>query len=176
MFLKPFISLILFIFCLFAFSQTPSKQAFAVRTNTPPKIDGLLNDTVWSKSIAINDFIQLVPINNVAPSVKTEVRIMYDDNAIYVGAFLYDPHPDSIYKEMGNRDDELNADGFVIGFDTYNNQQDAYIFGVTASGVQSDIREMDETYNAVWQSAVKILDNGWCVEMKIPYSALRFPN
>jgi len=175
MFLKPFISYFLFTICLFAYSQPSNKQAYAVKTTTAPKIDGILTDTVWNKAIVINDFTQSTPINNIAPSFKTEVKIMYDNNAIYVGAFLYDPHPDSIYKEIGNRDDDLNADAFYIGFDTYNNQRDAYIFGISASGVQSEIRELDNTYNAVWQSAVSIIENGWCVEMKIPYSALRFP-
>lgn len=175
MFLKPFISYILISICYLAISQLPNKQTNAVKTNYPPKIDGLLNDTVWNKVIPIGDFVQYIPRNNVASTFKTEVRIMYDNSAIYVGAFLFDPNPDSIYKEMGNRDDELNADAFAIGFDTYNNQQDAYFFKVTASGVQSDSRYLDDTYNAVWQSEVKIQENGWCVEMKIPYSALRFP-
>ena len=175
MFLRFSFFIILSLTYYWSYSQIAFKQAFATKTSVAPKIDGILNDTVWNNAIIINDFVQSSPINNVAPSFKTEVKILYNNNAIYVGAFLYDPQPDSIYKELGNRDDDLNADAFYIGFDTYNNQQDTYIFGVSASGVQSEIREMDNTYNAVWQSAVKITENGWCVEMKIPYSAIRFP-
>jgi len=169
------IFLLLLLFINNAFTQNPDKVAYAVRTPVAPRIDGILSDTVWNNAVVISDFIQSMPKNDTKPTFKTEVRILYDNYAIYVGAFLYDDHPDSIYKEMGNRDDDLNADEFYIGFDTYNNQQDAFIFGVTASGVQADFREQDETYNAVWQSEVKILEKGWSVEMKIPYSALRFP-
>ncbi|NTW32468.1 MAG: carbohydrate binding family 9 domain-containing protein, partial [Bacteroidetes bacterium] len=100
----------------------------------------------------------------------------YNDNFIYVSAMLYDSAPDSIFHELGSRDDEsINADIFYIGFDTYN-RLDAYVFSVTASGVQSEVKDSDPTYDAVWESAVKINEKGWAVEMKIPYSAIRFPS
>lgn len=88
---------------------------------------------------------------------------------------LYDENPDSILHELGNRDDGLNADYFRFVIDPYNLRQDAFDFGVYASGVQTDAKFTDPTFNAVWESAVKINDKGWSVEMKIPYSAIRFP-
>lgn len=158
-----------------AFSADTTKVAFAVRTQQSPKIDGIMDD-IWSLAKPITDFTQYTPHYNVATTQKTEVRILYDDNAIYVFAYLYDNHPDSILKQLGNRDDDnLNADYFGIEFDTYNNQLDAYTFAVHASGVQGDSREFDDTYNAVWESKTKIIENGWTAEYKIPYSALRFP-
>jgi hypothetical protein len=161
-------------YCSFAQQQTKSYTAIAV--SAPPKIDGLLNEEVWSKNVPITDFVQFEPLYAASPSQKISVWIAYDNNAVYVAAFLYDTSPDSILHQLGNRDDEdLNADEFGIQFDTYNNQSDAYTFIVSASGVQTDHRVSDLTFNAVWQSAARINKQGWCVEMKIPYSALRFP-
>lgn len=162
---------------LSGFSQNPDKSATAVRIINAPKIDGNLDDAVWNEAIPFSDFKQYKPVFNAEASQKTEIRIVYDDNAIYVGAMMFDTAPDSILKQLGNRDDgNMNADMIGVEFDTYNTQSDAYTFQVTAAGVQSDSREYDLTYNAVWQSDVKILPNGWSAEIKIPYSAIRFPS
>lgn len=151
------------------------KTVKAVRTTQAPKIDGKI-ESLWYQAPLINGFIQTKPYFNQKPLYDTDVRILYDDKAIYIAAFLKDAHPDSILHQLGNRDDEdLNADYFIVGFDTYNKQQDAFIFGVSASGVQMDQRTSDGSYNAVWESKVLIVDSGWVVEMKIPYSAIRFP-
>ena len=93
----------------------------------------------------------------------------------YILGYCYDNHPDSILTQLGERDDRLNADRFGVSFDTYNNMLDAYTFSVTSSGVQSDSRTSDSQFNAVWESAVQIVDDGWIAELKIPYYALRFP-
>lgn len=162
--------------CFSAFSADTTKVAFATRTKIPPKIDGIM-DEIWSSAQAISDFVQFTPIYNVSTTQKTEVRILYDDNAIYIFATMFDTSPDSILRQLGNRDDDnLNADYFNISFDTYNNQLDGYSFTVYASDVQSDSRIMDFTYNAVWGSKTKITNKGWVTEIKIPYSALRFPS
>ncbi|KAF0196729.1 MAG: hypothetical protein FD166_2331 [Bacteroidetes bacterium] len=148
-----------------------------VRTSVAPRIDGIITDTVWRSATLLTEFRQYEPVLDAEPSFSTRVFLLYDDDALYVAAIMYDPHPDSIERQLGERDnDDLNADYFGIGFDTYNNQQDAYYYLVSASGIQTDGREADDTYDAVWQSAVKITPNGWNVEMRIPYSALRFPS
>jgi len=174
---KALLPLFLFSFLINIHAQDSTKTLNALRTASAPKIDGLLDDDVWKNAEVASDFIQRDPIEGAKPSQKTEVKIVYDDYAIYVGAMMYDTAPDSILHELGNRDDdELNADFFLFVIDPYNTRQDAYFLGVYASGVQTDSRESDWTYNAVWQSAVKIIDKGWSVEMKIPYSAIRFPS
>ncbi|TAL58064.1 MAG: hypothetical protein EPN85_12460 [Bacteroidetes bacterium] len=153
------------------------KTLKAIRITSAPKIDGLLDEEVWKNAEAASDFIQNSPIEGAKPSQRTEIKIIYDNYAIYVGATMYDSAPDSILHELGNRDDNgLNADNFRFVIDPYNTRQDGYVFGVFASGVQFDGRFSDETYNAVWQSSVKITDKGWTAELKIPYSAIRFPN
>ena len=155
--------------------QAQTKTAYATLFTSSPNIDGILDDPVWKLCDSVDDFTQYVPLYNVNPSQRTVVRFGFDDNALYVAALMYDSAPDSIMKETGNRDDDLNADKFALQFDTYNMQTDAYTFVVHASGAQMDYSRNDPTFNAVWKSATKTTDKGWICEMKIPYSALRFP-
>jgi hypothetical protein len=152
------------------------KSVVASRTAHPPRIDAKLDEPEWQNALKITDFTQFRPYYNQKASFPTEVRILYDDYAIYIGAKMFDPQPDSILHQLGNRDDDdLNTDWFMVQLDTYNNQLDAYTFIITASGVQQDLRTADATFNAVWQSAVNINKEGWTAEIKIPYSAIRFP-
>lgn len=170
------IGVLLFITGQNLLAQNTNKEYIAVRTISPPRIDGVLNESTWTDASLAIGFLQNTPDEGKPVSQKTEVKIVYDDYAIYVGAMMYDEYPDSILHELGVRDATIRADLFRICFDTYNNQQDAYIFGVYASGVQIDSKALDPTYNAVWESKVQITDKGWCVEMRIPYSAIRFPS
>lgn len=157
-------------------AQPSLKVANATRIETPPRIDGSLDDFCWSQASAINSFVQYEPTHNKPESQTTMVYFVFDDEAIYVGALLFDKYPDSILTQIGTRDDNsLNADWFAVHFDTYLNRLDASSFKITASGVQSDYLRSDGAYDAVWQSATRISAVGWVVEMKIPYSALRFP-
>lgn len=165
-----------FLFLLLSAQDQSHKQATGIRTSTSPRIDGLLSDDCWKDVPLITGFDQYIPAYGLPSSFPTEVKILYDNEAIYIAARMVDPEPDSILKQLGNRDEEdLNADYFSIEFDTYNNQLDGYTFTVHASGVQADSREWDATYDAVWQSAVNIDAKGWTAELKIPYSAIRFP-
>lgn len=163
-----------------AFSQKDSaivrKNYTTERAVNSPKIDGILDDEVWKEVPVMDDLRQSNPYFNTKASQRTAFQISYDNTAIYIAGKLYDTAPDSISRQLGNRDDALNADYFRIVFDTYNKEQDAFVFIVYASGVQSDMKFSDGNYNAIWESAVKIDADGWSVEMKIPYSALRFPN
>ncbi|MGC9344477.1 MAG: DUF5916 domain-containing protein, partial [Bacteroidales bacterium] len=158
------------------------KQVEAVRAGNAPVIDGDLSDIAWKNALSAGQFLQVSPFNGQPSRMKTEVRFVYNDEAIYVGAFLHDSSPDSIVKYLSKRDDLSLADNFGIYFDPFNDGLIAYGFFVTAAGVQGDMRSVsgsrdveDETWDAVWESAVEINDEGWVVEMKIPYSALRFP-
>jgi len=158
------------------FSQ--QRNLNASRTCVEPKIDGILNDTCWNSAEIAKDFIQRDLHPGLPSEQKTEVRILYDDAAIYISANLYDSSPDSILKELSTRDNEANAELFGLFFDTYNDDINAYGFFVTSAGTQIDARYSNDVqdfdWNAVWVSSVKITETGWAVEMKIPYSALRF--
>lgn len=151
------------------------KEISASRTNEKITIDGQGVEKIWSKTQIATDFLELNPTEGKHPMFKTEVKILFDDNNIYILAHCFDNHPDSILTQLGERDDELNADIFSISFDTYNQMLDAFTFSVSASGVQSDSRISDPSFNAVWESEVSIIEDGWVVEIKIPYYAIRFP-
>ncbi|MDO9510382.1 MAG: DUF5916 domain-containing protein [Bacteroidales bacterium] len=151
-------------------------QTTAVRTTIAPSIDGSIDEDCWKLAPVISHFTQYVPAYNQKGRFNTEVRLLYDNSALYVSAMMFDDNPDSILCQLGNRDNQrLNADMFIIALDTYNNNLDSYVFGVYASGVQFDERESDGTYDAVWKSAVSIHSKGWSVEIRIPFSAIRFP-
>ena len=160
----------------FAAAQDTTKTYTTIRIATAPRIDGVLDESEWMAAPVTSEFFQYLPNEGTKPDHLTEVRIIYDEQAIYVAAMMYDSNPDSILRELSPRDgEEVNADYFRVCLDPYYKHQDAYFFGVYASGVQFDYKESDFTFNAVWESAVKITDKGWVVEMAIPYSAIRFP-
>lgn len=145
------------------------------RTNEKIKVDGQGIEASWGSASIATDFLELNPTEGNKPRFRTEVKILFDDNNIYILGYCYDDHPDSILTQLGERDDRLNADLFTVSFDTYNKKLDAFTFSVSASGVQSDSRISDPAFNAVWESAVQIVEDGWVVEIKIPYYAIRFP-
>ncbi|MFN0276931.1 MAG: DUF5916 domain-containing protein, partial [Chitinophagales bacterium] len=125
--------------------------------------------------------ITFLPEYGKVPSKKTEVKVAYDNDAIYIGAMMYDDNPANIKTQLSERDGYSIADNFTVGFDTYDDDINGYRFIVSASGVQTDQRislnsNNDASWDAVWQSDVQILDNGWSCEIKIPYSAIRFPS
>lgn len=138
-------------------------------------IDGFASEEQWKNAAIATDFLEQSPTEGNKPRQKTEVSLLYDNSNIYVLGYCYDSHPDSILAQLGERDDELNSDVFTFSIDTYNKMLDAFIFSVAASGVQSDARISDPSFNAVWESAVQIVADGWIVEMRIPYYAIRFP-
>ncbi len=182
MYLKRFIFLLqlVLIFHLVK-AQTPRKIFTTLRCGQAPKIDACLDDKAWQNAPAIEDFVQQSPINGASPSERTNVKVTYDDDALYVGAILYDSCPDSILTEYGIRDsgDQLNADLFSIEINPWNDGRTAMEFMVSASGIQMDshntVTAMNKSWDAVWKSEVKVTDEGWIVEMRIPYSELRFP-
>ncbi|MDR6966461.1 hypothetical protein J2X31_000454 [Flavobacterium arsenatis] len=143
-------------------------------------IDGELDENIWNTAKVASDFVMLEPDNGVpiAPEKKTDVRILYDNEAIYVSALLYDNQPNLILKEMTQRDNFGTADHFGIYINGFNDGQQDFRFYVSASGVQMDCiateAEEDYSWDAIWSSSVNITEFGWVVEMRIPYAALRF--
>ncbi len=158
--------------------QGIKKSLEAMRIQVPIQIDGELDEAVWSKAQIATDFTQREPNVGQPASKRTEVRILYDNTAIYVGATLYDVSGDSILRDLSLRDSWQNTDWFEVNFDPYKKNTDGVGFWVTAAGVQGDSKYFtnneDGNWNAVWDSEVQIFDKGWKVEMRIPYSAIRF--
>ena len=181
---RNYIFLPLLLVCGHLFSQTNTIQA--VKISNAPKIDGNLDDAEWANAPVAENFIQNFPTFGLTPSQKTIVKIIYDNSAIYIGAYLYDD-PNLIRKQITARDAEQQSDVdfFSVFFDTYNDDQNGFQFLVTSANVQSDARlgpnlggrfgeYGDKTWDAVWVSKVSMKSDGWVVEMMIPYISLRF--
>jgi hypothetical protein len=179
--LKKYICLPLFLVCISVYSQ--QKSILAVKTTQTPKIDGNLDDAAWNNAPVLTNFIQNFPTYGLPASKKTEVKIIYDNTAIYIGAYLYDD-PALIRKQITARDGEQgnDVDYFSVFFDTYHDHQNGFHFLVTTANVQSDAKLSpgdatifgNYTWDAVWDSKVSMKPDGWVVEMRIPYISLRF--
>lgn len=184
MWLKNYICLPLFLISGLIHSQ--EKSTTAIKTERAPKIDGSLDDSAWLSAPVLTAFIQNYPNTGSPATRQTQVRILYDNSAIYVGAYMYDD-PENIRKQLTGRDDEgqKDVDYFSVFFDTYNDDQNGFQFLVTSVNVQTDAKlgpgftgtfgqYGDKTWDAVWQSKTSIRSDGWIAELKIPYISLRF--
>ncbi|MCK6608531.1 MAG: carbohydrate binding family 9 domain-containing protein [Flavobacterium sp.] len=166
---------------LFSFSQT-KKSVSTKKTTENISIDAELNEASWKDAEIATDFVSLEPKNGtpIPEEFKTEVKILYSNDAVYIGAKLYDPNPEKILKELVERDEIGTSDFFGIFINGYNDGQQEFRFFVTAANGQIDTNFTsaegeDGSWNAIWESNAKITDFGYVVEMKIPYAALRFP-
>lgn len=172
--------LLLFVTLTGIFQAFGQKRTTALRISESVSIDGKMDEPVWKNAPVASQFIMLEPDNGAPESNdrKTEVKILYDDNAIYIGAVLYDNEPFKIEKEITQRDRFGTADHFGIFINGFNDGQQDFRFFVSASGVQMDClateNNEDFSWDAIWNSEVRITDFGWVVEMEIPYAALRF--
>jgi len=153
-------------------------EVTAVRATEPITIDGNLSEQEWQRP-GIMQFTQRDPIEGISPTQRTEVWVAYDDAAMYIAARMYDTHPDSIVSRIGRRDASLTSDWFYVGIDSYHDKLTGFYFGVYAGGTMTDGTLYndswdDNTWDGVWDAATKIDDKGWTVEMRIPFSQLRF--
>lgn len=157
------------------------KKVPAVRTTQKIVIDGDISDEAWKSAPVATDFVEWRPSygTHERNDNRTEVRILYDNNAIYVGGYCYERR-DSISTELVGRD-VINSNDFVgILFDTYKDKINGFGYYVTPLGEQYDAKYSstgeDASWNSVYESQAKITDSGWTFEMRIPYSAIRFSN
>ena len=171
----------LFFLIFFSFeiySQKKTLQAKSTSENIT--IDGKMNERIWESAAIASDFIMFEPDNGkpISTDKKTEVKVLYDNDAIYISALLYDNEPDKIQREVTNRDVFGVSDHFSVYINGFNDGQQDFRFFVSAAGVQMDCLATEDyedfTWDAIWDSEVTITEFGWAVEMKIPYAALRF--
>lgn len=150
-------------------------------TAAPPAIDGLDKDDCWSKVEWSGDFIQSQPEENKPPSQQTSFKILYDNNNIYVFIRASDTEPEKINRRVSRRDN-MEGDMVFVEFDSYYDKQTDFLFAALASGTKGDVaitqngNAEDDSWNPVWYLTTSIDDKGWCAEMKIPLSQLRFGN
>jgi hypothetical protein len=144
-------------------------------------LDGKQDETIWQTVPIATDFVMFQPDNGkpVPENKRTEVRVLYDNEAIYVSALLYDNEPNKILKEINKRDDFGTTDFFGVFINGYNDGQQNFQFFVNAANGQADCLATDNngedySWDAVWESKALITSFGWAVEMRIPYAAMRF--
>ena len=172
--------------------------AQSVRTDTAPTIDGVLDDDVWSGAPVITGFLQHEPFEGQPASERTEIRILYDEDAIYIGAWMFDRDPAGIRTGETRRDANVrDADALIIVLDTFLDRQNAYVFGTTPVGIEYDgqVTKNGESglrtsgraqsgagagggfnlnWDGSWDVATSIDDRGWYAEFRIPFSTLRY--
>jgi hypothetical protein len=178
---KYLFSVVLLLNICLGVSQT-KKSLSALKTTEKISIDADLDEISWKNAAIATDFVSFEPINGspIPKDFKTEVKLVYSDDAIYIGATLYDPNPNAILKELVERDEIGTSDFFGVFINGYNDGQQEFRFFVTAANGQIDTNFTssegeDGSWNAIWESNAKITDFGYVIEMKIPYAALRFP-
>ncbi len=181
-------------YCLLSTAQTvpapkqlpakAPKQLPAKRTLQKIKIDGNIDEAAWKDAAVANGLIEFRPKVGAAEenATRSETYLMYDDEGIYFGGYLYERTKDSISSELRGRDGFGNNDFIGIIFDTYKDNLNGFEYFITPLNEQMDAKQSPNTegnsedfsWNAVWQSGAVIHEDGWSFEMFLPYSAIRF--
>jgi Domain of unknown function (DUF5916)/Carbohydrate family 9 binding domain-like len=184
--IKPFMKRIFISFLLIVllipvvFGQDPEKKQYtATRITSPPVINGILDDEAWQSGSWAGDFTQNQPYSGKPESQRTEFKILFDDNNLYVAIKAYDSSPDSIVNRLTRRDE---TDGDLVGiiFDSFHDLRTGFLFGASSSGVKydqmftNDGQNTDSSWDPNWWVGTSINKEGWVTEMKIPFSQVRF--
>lgn len=199
---KIFITIIFSYFCSFVYAQNieqiipnylhhnpekersglsdhPTLEALQLGSDNEIKLDGSLDEKSWKDAALATGFTQREPKDGAPATEKTEVRILYSRDALYVGIIAYDSAPDSVIASLFRRDGTTTSDWVYINIDSYNDKRTAFTFAVNPRGVQKDILYYNDTgedklWDAVWEVKTRIIAEGWSAELKIPFSQLRF--
>ena len=160
--------------------STPAPAATARRAQETVSIDGRLSEEVWRREPMITELAQRSPDEGRPATERTEVFVAYDDDALYVGARLYDSRPDGIVRRLARRDGESSADAFRVYLDPHHDHKTGVLLRVAADGSLADSWlsndfNRDSSWDGVWEAATAVDTEGWTVEMRIPFSQLRFP-
>ena len=175
-------------------THTSRPVAHAVAVDDHPVLDGRLDEPVWARATAVTEFTQLDPEEGRPASARTEVRIVYDAEALYIGAILHDSQRPS--GRLVRRDAYvLDSDWFSVALDSYHDHLSAFRFSVNPAGVRRDeifsssgrtvntsgqtvVTDRgglaDQSWDPVWDAATTVSDSGWIAEIRIPFSQLRF--
>jgi hypothetical protein len=163
--------------------DAPQKRASAVRIpNGRITVDGVLNEEEWRLAMPAANFVQQQPVENGTPTEASEVRFLYDDDNLYVGAMLQDDEPDRLITNELKRDFQArDGDLFVLVLDTFHDLRNSYGFQTNPGGAWRDTQSFDEgrttnqNWDGVWSVRTATVAGGWIVEYAIPFKTLRFP-
>jgi len=144
------------------------------------RIDGQLDDDVWARAAVVNDFHQMAPFEYASPSQRTEVRVFYSSDAIYIGARMFEEDPSLITANVLLQGQGLpNDDSFNIMLDPYLDRRSGFLFEINANGVRvegiyQNVSGVDRNWEGIWQAGSNIDEEGWTTEMRIPFQTLSF--
>jgi hypothetical protein len=160
-------------------TRTATPSARAVARSGPIEIDGRLVEDAWMVAPVATGFVQQEPVEGAPAEEETEVRVLFDEVAVYVAARMYDSDPASIADQLMRRDATGQFDNFEVAFDPNLDRRTAYLFWVSAANVQGDLYFFDDSdadlaWDAVWMSAVQRDSLGWTAELRIPLSQMRY--
>jgi len=146
----------------------------------PIEMDGRLDEPLWESAQVLTDFTQHEPLEGAPATEKTEVRILYSQDSLYIGVIAFDSEADKIKSILARRDSRCPSDWIKIWIDSYHDRLTAFEFGVNPCGVKRDVywsddRRRDDDWNAVWDVEVSQNDEAWIAEFRIPFSQIRFP-
>ncbi|MCX6566044.1 MAG: DUF5916 domain-containing protein [Candidatus Aminicenantes bacterium] len=150
----------------------------AVRLEEPVAIDGRLEEKTWKRA-GSDGFTQNDPQDGQPASEQTEVWVAYDEKALYVAAHCRDSEPDKITSRLGRRDSQVESDWFYFAVDPYYDKRSGYMFAINPAGSIMDLTlsndvNNDSSWDGVWESRAAVVDDGWNVEMRIPFNQIRF--
>ena len=163
-------------------ASAQDREARAVRIETPPRVDGVLDEPFWAQIRPVTGFRQRDPVDGAPASERTEVRIAYDNDALYFGFSFFDSEPDRILRAILDRGGRISKDDrVVVALDTYLDRRNGYIFEVGALGTQDDALFTDESldrpdwnWDGVFTTETTVNAEGWVLEMAIPFTTIRF--
>ena len=161
-------------------SRAQNKALAITRTDTPPQLDGVLDDPIWNQAASFEDLHQFEPVDHGAPSERTIVYVVYDDENLYVAARMFDSDPGEIRaRQMVQGQDMRWDDTFGIYLDPFNNKRTGYNFQVNPNSIRADAvfetpTELNRDWEGVWYAEAQIDEEGWVVEMAIPFKTLNF--
>ncbi len=161
--------------------QDPGQKTVRVaRTATRPVIDGDLSDAAWASAAVIDDLHQVTPVEYAEPDERTEISILYDDDALYIAARLYDTNPELITARNLRQNDNIGQDDrLYVTIDPFNDRRSGYFFGLNPNGVRADglYRNVSEFYgdwDSIWDGAAGRFEGGWTAEYEIPFKSISF--
>jgi hypothetical protein len=165
-----------------AFQSPDGRRAVAVaEARNPITLDGSLNEEVWKTAEAATDFVQAEPHEGQPATERTEVRLLYDREALYVGVRCYDATPSALIVNDIRKDfTPGEQDTFELLLDTFADRRNGFVFAVNPAGAKSDTqianegRDVNTSWDAVWSVATKVDADGWSAEIRIPFKTLRF--
>jgi hypothetical protein len=174
--------IVAFIFLIPGIVSSQQKSYRAVKVSSSPVIDGKLDEVIWKNILPTTDFFQQEPIAGNSPSLKTELKIIYDEKNLYLGVYCYDDEPDKIIAREMKWDGFISADdNLKLIFDTFNDDRSAYYFATNPLGAQNDalltgfeMKDFNEDWDGVWEVECAILENGWSAEFRFPFSTFKF--